>query len=83
LRQVRHSVWRLHQEEHQEDGGEPALQVQLRFLWEGQRQAPGDGHLEVRLVPESDCGAYMLNTPPAVTAKTTIGRMRKMLEAQS
>ena len=28
-------------------------------------------------------GAYMLNTPPAVTAKTTIGRMRKMLEAQS
>ena len=28
-------------------------------------------------------GAYMLNTPPAVTAKTTIGRMRKMLEAQA
>jgi len=28
-------------------------------------------------------GAYMLNTPPAVTAKTTIGRMRKMLESQN
>ena len=26
-------------------------------------------------------GAYMLNTPPAVTAKTTIGRMRKLIEA--
>lgn len=60
-RQVRCPVWCLAAQAGEEDGGESALEVHMRFLRKGQCQAFGRGHLEVLQLQEG-CGGRRVHS---------------------
>merc|ERR1712105_57014 len=82
-RQVRHSLWRLSEENRQEDGGVSALQVSLHLLWQGEHEEEGCRHLEVDV---KNCritvagGAWTYATTNGASVRSQIRRLRETEE---
>merc|ERR1711974_438763 len=82
-RQVRHPVRCFPEEDRQEDGSLPALQVYLQLLWQGGHEAEGCRYLEVCV---KNCnitiagGAWTFATTNGASVRAQIRRLREAEE---